>query len=114
MRVGLPTDAQRLYRDMGPDPNGTRTTWYCNDGCTIDCKHPSMAGMYLNALVFYATLFKDDPVGAAWPDGGVVDGMALRAVDEDEAKVLQRLARDTVMPYLDVWWGGAQPSAAWV
>ena len=33
---------------------------------TID-KHPNVAGQYLNALTFYATLFGESPVGAAAP-----------------------------------------------
>uniref|UniRef100_A0A6U6P815 SGNH hydrolase-type esterase domain-containing protein n=1 Tax=Zooxanthella nutricula TaxID=1333877 RepID=A0A6U6P815_9DINO len=98
--------AQRLYRDKGPDYVST----YCPGDCTVD-QHPSAAGMYLNALVFYATLYKSSPIGAGVPQGEVVDGMALPTIGADEARALQHIAHDTVMGHLDAWWatdvGGA-------
>lgn len=95
---------------------------FCADGCEID-GHPSVLGMYLNALVFYATLFEESPVGAAIPAGQVIDGEQLSgngtdphgeghfifgdgtngSVTEEEAGLLQRIAAETVLPHLR-WW----------
>ena len=93
--------ATELYRDLGP----TYQSPYCDNNCHVD-HHPSILGMYLNALVFFATLFKKSPIGAAWPDGAVsVDGMVLPAIaSAEDAKALQRIAHDAVMPHLNVWW----------
>ena len=96
--------AKKLFNDLGPDYNSS----YCSDGCTID-HHPSASAQYLNALVFAATLLKRSPVGAAWPDGKrAVDGMVLPAVDKHDAKALQRIARDVVLPHLATWWGSSR------
>ena len=89
-----------LYRDKGPAYKSP----YCTNGCTID-HHPSILGMYLNALVFYATLFKRSPFFAGYPNGILeVDGMVLPFLSAETAHVLQRIAHDIVMPYLEVWW----------
>lgn len=106
-RWSTPASAQALYRDKGPD----YVSKYCSlANSTRDCHvdhHPSATGMYLNALVFYATLFNASPVGAAWPDGTqVVDGMRMPAVGAAEARSLQRIARDVVLPHRRIWWGG--------
>lgn len=96
-------DAKRLYRDKGPD----YVSKYCGDdeGCHID-HHASIDSMYLNALVFFATLFQESPIGAAVPDGKLsIDGMVLPAVtDLEEARAMQRIAHDIVLPHIDVWW----------
>mmetsp|Transcript_159720 Transcript_159720/g.512465 ORF Transcript_159720/g.512465 Transcript_159720/m.512465 type:complete len:367 (-) Transcript_159720:70-1170(-) len=95
-------EAHRLYRDLGLFYQSP----YCNDGCHHD-HHASARGMYLNALVFYATLFKSSPIGAAFPQGQTVDGMVLPTIDAADAKALQHIAHDVVMPHLDVWWSGS-------
>eukprot|EP01046_Picozoa_sp_COSAG06_P029571 COSAG06_NODE_2749_length_6349_cov_6.086400_5_plen_201_part_00 len=93
----------KLYRDIGPD--------YHSHYCTTDAHghtdhHPSLRGMYLNALVMYATLFGKSPVGAAWPDGQVIDGNALplavrpgapELMNADDAAALQRIAEAVVL-----------------
>jgi len=95
--------ALNLFRDKGP----AYFSKFCNDGCHVD-QHASINGMYLNALVFFATLFGEDPVGAAVPDGATaMDGQLLPAVDPVVAAALQRVARDVVMDHMDVWWGKA-------
>lgn len=101
-RWATPEAAKALFNDLGPGYNST----FCNDGCHLD-HHPSVLAQYLNALVFFATLFKKSPLGAAAPDGTQrVDGMLLPALGAPEhAPVLQRIARDVVMPHLDTWWG---------
>ena len=78
--AGLPGSAkpQRLFRDKGPtnrwsvDKHNKSRVYnnkYCL-GCTTD-HHPSLAGMYLNALVIFATIFGKSPIGAAFPHGCV-------------------------------------------
>lgn len=89
----------KLFRYMGPD----YISPYCQD-CHVD-HHPSATGVYLNALVFFSTLFKKSPIGAAIPTGTeVVDGLRLPAIDPIEGRALQHIAHDVVMPHLDVWW----------
>lgn len=108
LRASTPSDARwsddvasrQLYRDKGP----TYKSRFCGRGCHVD-HHASAISMYLNALVFYATLFGKTPVGAAWPDGSqTVDGMRMPAVDADEARSMQRIAADVVLPHMHVWW----------
>lgn len=74
-------NALKLYRDKGPRrADGTsdyNSNHYCAPGTGTTDHHPSLAGMYLNSLVMYATLFGKSPIGAAWPDGQIVNGEAL-------------------------------------
>jgi len=95
--------AQELFKNWGPTFNSTP---WCDDGCTVD-NHPSKLGQYLNALVFYATLFGASPLGADWPRGQVVDGMKLPTIDSQDAVALQHIAHDVVLPYLNTWWSGS-------
>lgn len=60
--------------------------------------------MYLNALVFYATLFESSPIGAGVPSGQIVDGMTLPTISQEDAEALQHIAHDTVLGNLDAWW----------
>ena len=100
--------AQRLFRDKGPGYASN----VCGEGCHVD-GHASALGMYLNALVFYSTLFRATPVGAALPDGTqVVDGMRMPHVDPQEAKAMQRIAADVVLPHLSVWSPSSTEGAA--
>jgi hypothetical protein len=91
--------ALKLFRDLGPSYQSK----YCK-GSHID-HHASELGMYLNALVFFATLFNQSPIGAAVPSGtDVVDGMTLPAVDPIAAKALQHVAHDVVLGNMETWW----------
>jgi len=102
VRWSTPEEAIKLYRYRGPDYKSK----FCEDlpNCHVD-HHPSEVGMYLNALVFYATLFKKSPIGAAWPDGKTsVDGMVLPKIDEADAVAMQHIAHDVVMGNMDMWW----------
>merc|ERR1719401_1861558 len=92
--------AHKLYRRRGPDYDASK---YCSDGCRHD-HHASPPGMYLNALIFFATLFRRSPIGAAWPQGQVVDGIQLPSVTEEDARSLQEIAHDVVVPHLSAWW----------
>ncbi len=51
-----------------------------------EVKHPSLAGTYLAACVFYAALFRQSPVGLAYRAG----------LDRAEATSLQQVSLDTV------------------
>ena len=68
---------------------------YRKFGALID-KHPNVAGQYLNALTFYATLFRQSPVGAAnpLPTGSTQAGD--RPLTVRELHVLQTAAAGTV------------------
>ena len=54
-----------------------------------DKRHPSLAGTYLAAATVYAALFKKSPEGLKYTAG----------LDEDTAKLLQRVAWETVQDY---------------
>jgi hypothetical protein len=54
-----------------------------------DGSHPSPLGSYLASCVFYATLFKESPVGLMVPDG--------LHVASDHATIMQQAAQDAVL-----------------
>lgn len=58
-----------------------------------DESHPSLYGSYLNACVFYASIFRRSPVGLAYY-GGLPIG---------EAQFLQQYASDCVLDSMSVW-----------
>jgi len=90
----------QMYRYMGPDYISKFTL---SPDIHVD-HHASELGMYLNALVFYATLFESSPIGAGVPAGQVIDNMTLPTISPEDAIALQHIAHDTVMGNLDVWW----------
>jgi hypothetical protein len=51
-----------------------------------DNSHPTLAGSYLAACVFFAVLFDDSPIGIATAKG----------IDEADAQRLQRIAAEVV------------------
>ncbi|MCU0611705.1 MAG: hypothetical protein MUE60_07960 [Candidatus Eisenbacteria bacterium] len=58
-----------------------------------DQYHPALAGSYLAACVFYATLFQKSPLGLSFNAG----------LDQSLVEMLQAVADSTVMPYLSNW-----------
>jgi hypothetical protein len=58
-----------------------------------DGSHPSIAGTYLAACVFYASIFKQSPVGLSFHDG----------VPDDQARILQDEAGRHVLDLQDQW-----------
>ena len=60
---------------------------------TGDGSHPSAWGQYLNACVFYATIFHKSPVGITY----------YSVVGQSDAEILQALAEEIVMDSLDTW-----------
>eukprot|EP00854_Cymbomonas_tetramitiformis_P000900 gene900-1413_t len=103
----------QLFRYTG------HATKYCGE-CHVD-HHGSALGIYLNALVFYATLFGRSPEGATWPAGQMVDGDLLPgdgmvrgdnttgAMTREEAETLQRIAAKVVLPHMEAWWPQGRP-----
>lgn len=66
---------------------------YSNDG-----SHPSAWGTYLNACIFYATIFRQSPVGITY----------YSTIGQQDAETLQQLAEDMVMDSLSNWYIGHQ------
>ena len=60
---------------------------------SADNSHPSVAGTYLTACVFYASIFKQTPVGSNYTAGLTVQ----------QAGFLQQVASSTVLDSLDTW-----------
>lgn len=58
-----------------------------------DGSHPSVAGSYLAACVFYASIFHKSPLGINYTAG----------LDENTAAYLQELAQQTVFNNLELW-----------
>lgn len=67
-----------------------------------DGSHPSQWGTYLNACVFYATIFRKSPVG--------IDYYAN--IGQQDAEDLQQLAEDIVLDSLSSWFIGHQDAVA--
>jgi len=58
-----------------------------------DGSHPSLAGTYLNACVFYSSILKKSPVGASY----------LAGLDQQTATTLQNIAALTVLDSISTW-----------
>ena len=61
-----------------------------------DGSHPSAWGTYLNACVFYATIFRESPVGIPY----------YSSIGQQDAEDLQQLAEDIVLDSLSSWYIG--------
>jgi PKD repeat protein len=75
--------AWRYVRDNNPT-----IQLYSGDG-----SHPSVAGSYLSACTFYASLYRKSPVGATYDAG----------LDATTVGILQHAAAITVLDSLDTW-----------
>lgn len=75
--------AWKQVRDQQPGIN-----LYSSDG-----SHPAAAGTYLAACTFYATLFRESPVGAGF----------IAGLDPATAAALQAIAAGTVLDSLGTW-----------
>ncbi|MBI1267457.1 MAG: T9SS type A sorting domain-containing protein [Cryomorphaceae bacterium] len=58
-----------------------------------DGSHPSIHGTYLAACTFFAVMFNESPVGAAYPDG----------VTAQQALAIQEAANEVVFGNLEMW-----------
>jgi hypothetical protein len=101
-------NGHKMFRDLGHVKlNRQGQNQYCNDGAQNGCTHDhhaSAISMYLNALVFYTTLLKKSPIGADWPNGQTVDGMLMPVVDAEDAKAMQHIVHEVILPYMSEWW----------
>lgn len=62
-----------------------------------DYSHPNYSGSYLAACVFYATIFRESPVGLNY----------YGSLDSATATYLQNIAAETVLDSLEIWRIGA-------
>jgi PKD repeat protein len=60
---------------------------------STDGSHPSFAGTYLNACVFYSSLYHKNPEGANY----------IGSLDQATAQTLQQVAKMTVLDSLSTW-----------
>ncbi len=108
---GMNARLRQSYLEMGADNDATvapcgaawhqmslnnNTFWsglYSGDG-----SHPSAWGTYLNACVFYATIFRKSPVGIPFYSN----------IGQQDAEDLQQLAEDIVLDSLSNWYIGHQ------
>lgn len=108
---GMNARLRESYLEMGLDNSATvapcgaawqqmklanATFWnglYSGDG-----SHPSAWGTYLNACIFYATIFRQSPVGLNY----------YSSIGQADAEALQQLAEDIVIDSLSNWYIGHQ------
>ena len=112
---GMNARLRESYLDIGSDNSATvapcGAAWhqmslvnnpfwsglYSGDG-----SHPSAWGTYLNACVFYATIFRESPVGITY----------YSSIGQTDAEVLQQLAEDIVLDSTSSWFIGHQDVVA--
>ena len=68
--------------------NGDPIELFSGDG-----SHPSLAGSYLTACTFYATIFQESPVGLTFTGG----------LGESDAAYLQNIASEIVLNNIELW-----------
>eukprot|EP01060_Flectonema_neradi_P015153 TRINITY_DN21838_c0_g1_i1.p1 TRINITY_DN21838_c0_g1~~TRINITY_DN21838_c0_g1_i1.p1 ORF type:complete len:318 (+),score=52.54 TRINITY_DN21838_c0_g1_i1:331-1284(+) len=68
-------------------------------GGVID-KHPNVAGQYLNALTFFATLFGESPVGAASP---LPTEKGDTPLTPEQLQQMQQIVNEVVLGHKNVW-----------
>lgn len=101
---GMQQQLRDAYLQMGDDntalvaPCGMawQQSWTTDSSINLwvnDNSHPSLEGSYLNACVFYSTLFRQSPVGASFTAG----------LPPAIASYLQQVAHSTVFDSLSTW-----------
>ncbi len=80
----------------------TRDNYPNIDLYTSDGSHPSLAGSYLAACVFYSSMFRSSPEGATYSAG----------LSTNTASTLQNIAKLIVIDSLDTWRIGADDPSA--
>jgi hypothetical protein len=86
--------------DVAISTNGVSRCSQEPHGANFD-KHPNQAGQYLNALVFFTTLFGSSPVGAAGPlHTGKAPELPLSPV---LLEGLQKVAHSVVLDHAQAW-----------
>lgn len=108
---GMNARLRESYTEMAADNDATvapcgaawqqlkfENSTFWNGLYTGDGSHPSAWGTYLNACIFYATMFRESPVGLDF----------YASIGQADAEVLQQLAEDMVIDSLDNWFIGHQ------
>ncbi len=108
---GMNARLRESYLEMGADNNATvapcGAAWhqmsvddnfFWNGLYSGDGSHPSARGTYLNACVFYATIFRKSPVGIEY----------YSSIGQQDAQDLQQLAENIVLDSLSSWFIGHQ------
>jgi PKD repeat protein len=102
--AGMNDRLRASYLEMGADnfsrvsPVGVawRNAWMADSSINLwsgDNSHPSVAGTYLTACVFYAAIFHQTPVGSTYTAG----------LTAPQATFLQNIAAQTVLDSLNTW-----------
>lgn len=105
---GMQHQLRQSYLQMADDNNALvapcgmawQQSWNADSSINLwvnDNSHPSVEGSYLNACVFYATVFRKSPVGATYTAG----------LQPQTANHLQQVAHQTVFDSLATWNIGA-------
>ena len=88
--------ATDFYARVSPVGIAWRNAWEADSSINLwiaDDSHPSVAGTYLTACVFYAAIFHQSPVGATYTAG----------LTGPQASFLQHIASQTVFDSSNVW-----------
>ncbi len=81
---------------MSPVGMAWKASWAADSSINLwssDNSHPSLAGSYLAACVFYATILEKNPVGLSYTAG----------IPASQATFLQQIASNTVFDSLSTW-----------
>jgi PKD repeat protein len=81
---------------MSPVGMAWKASWEADSSINLwssDNSHPSLAGSYLAACVFYATILEKNPVGLSYTAG----------IPTSQATFLQQIASNTVFDSLSTW-----------
>lgn len=111
---GMNARLRESYLEMGADNDATvapcgaawqqmklQNSTFWNGLYSGDGSHPSAWGTYLNACIFYATIFRQSPVGIPY----------YSSIGQQDAEDLQQLAEDMVLDSLNNWYIGHQDEA---
>lgn len=91
--VQMADDNQALVSPCGMAWKASRAADSTINLWSSDNSHPSVAGTYLTACTFYATIFKKSPVGLSY----------TAALPQQTATFLQQIAHNTVFDSLSTW-----------
>jgi PKD repeat protein len=91
--VEMGDDNQALIAPVGEAFKYSRMADSTINLYSTDNSHPSVAGTYLTACTFYATIFEASPVGLSYAAG----------LNATQAAFLQQIAYQTVFDSLSVW-----------
>jgi PKD repeat protein len=91
--VEMGNDNQALIAPVGEAFKYSRMADSTINLYSTDNSHPSIAGTYLAACTFYATIFETTPVGLSYTGG----------LPAAQAAFLQQIAQQTVFDSLSVW-----------